>query len=132
MKKLSKRQLEKQLIILKSILNCFDFSKFYNVEFINIETLYFYIDFYNKTPFKIKEIIHSIDSYIPLDFLSDNNLIFNYKSALYSENIANFKIFKSIFEKNAIKNFLILIDNANCPNSFNNILNICVQFKNLV
>lgn len=132
MKKLTKNQLKERLQILREILKSFDKEKFYNISFINIEAFYTHLDEYNQSEYSVKEIIESIDSYIPLKTLAENELIELLEAGLCCNNLDELNYFKTIFYKKSILKFLYLISKADTTKQWKEILIACENIRKTI
>ncbi len=129
MKKISKYELKKRLQILKNILNNYDKQNFYNISFINIEAFCSHLESYNNSPYKVFDIISSIDKYIPLKKLYDTDLMQNFYAGLNCNTIEEIKHFKTIFYKKAVLKFFYLITIAKTKKQWDEILNCCEDIR---
>lgn len=132
MKKLTKNELEKNLIILKTTLKDFDKKNFYNISFINTDALYSHLENNNQSSTSIKLIMKNIEQYLPLKIFADVEVLDLFEYTICSDNPQEINSLKNIFYKKAVIRFLYLISGVETKEQWNEIVTACEQMRKMI
>lgn len=129
---LSEKELLTELNNFKFVLHNFDYKDIENLIFLNLESLYVYIENVENNPFKLQyeklqKILDVIEPYIP--FVTENGFI----NMIEIENLSDseeLKNIQKIFSSKKRVNFTNIIRIINNNTEWENIVNICKEIRN--